>query len=377
MKEIHHICNNYVSSKVHKNLIIEMSKNSDLSQTVFVPVRAKSDVGKNYFLSENVEIIYFNYFFKFLKFFPMLKILIISTYYFIKFKKNMIDFIVCHNLWSDGMVAFFVHLFRKTPYLLVVRNTDMNVFLPKLIHYRWLIKLMVKKSEGLVFINKKYKDNFEKLYPDVFECAKKVKIIPNGVDEFWLENYLTKKNENIKTNSLVYVGAFNENKNLKAILEATKILRKKDKSFDVCFVGGGEVDFKKLLDLVEIPEYIKVIDKITDKDKLLEIYRKSKIFIMPSFFETFGLVYIEALLQGCAVIHSKGQGIDGMIISDLVCSVNPYDMNEISHKIEYLLNNHERLFVNSNLIETLINDYNWHSVSNEYLSYIQDVEGNF
>ncbi|MND98802.1 D-inositol-3-phosphate glycosyltransferase [compost metagenome] len=143
------------------------------------------------------------------------------------------------------------------------------------------------------------------------------------------------------------------------------------------FVGGDENQFKKLLGLVEIPEYIKVIGKIKDKAKLLEIYRKSKIFIMPSFFETFGLVYVEALLQGCAVIYSKGQGIDGMIMSDLVCSVDPYNTNEISQKIEYLLNNFEILSVNSNLIENLINDYNWNYVSNEYLSYIKGVEGNY
>ncbi|MNG71070.1 UDP-D-galactose:(glucosyl)lipopolysaccharide-1,6-D-galactosyltransferase [compost metagenome] len=377
MKNIHHICNNYISSKVHENLILEISKNHDLFQTVFVPVRTTSDIGKNYFSSENVDIFYFNYFFRFLKFFPMLKILIISVYYFIKLRKNITDFIICHNLWSDGMVAFFIHFFKKTPYLLVVRNTDMNVFLPKLIHYRWLIKLMVKKSEGLVFVNNVYKENFEKLYPDIFSCAKKIKVIPNGVDQFWLQNYLTQNCENIKTDSLVYVGAFNENKNIKGIFEAIQILRKNNRNFDMYFVGGDENQFKKLLGLVEIPEYIKVIGKIKDKAKLLEIYRKSKIFIMPSFFETFGLVYVEALLQGCAVIYSKGQGIDGMIVSDLVCSVDPYNTNEISQKIEYLLNNFEILSVNSNLIENLINDYNWNYVSNEYLSYIKGVEGNY
>ena len=32
---------------------------------------------------------------------------------------------------------------------------------------------------------------------------------------------------------------------------------------------------------------------------------------MPSRYETFGLVYGEAMSQGLPIIYSKGQGVDG------------------------------------------------------------------
>ena len=39
--------------------------------------------------------------------------------------------------------------------------------------------------------------------------------------------------------------------------------------------------------------------------------RASDIFVMPSRYDTFGLVYVEAMTQGLPIIYSKGQGFDG------------------------------------------------------------------
>jgi glycosyltransferase involved in cell wall biosynthesis len=47
------------------------------------------------------------------------------------------------------------------------------------------------------------------------------------------------------------------------------------------------------------------------KEKLLNNYRNSDIFIMPSYNETFGLVYIEAMSQGLPIIYTQNEGVDG------------------------------------------------------------------
>jgi glycosyltransferase involved in cell wall biosynthesis len=45
--------------------------------------------------------------------------------------------------------------------------------------------------------------------------------------------------------------------------------------------------------------------------ELIEIYSSQDISVMPSFYESFGLVYAEAMSQGLPVIYTKGQGFDG------------------------------------------------------------------
>ena len=41
--------------------------------------------------------------------------------------------------------------------------------------------------------------------------------------------------------------------------------------------------------------------------------RESDVFVLPSVGETFGMVYLEAMSQGCITVCTKGDGIDGII----------------------------------------------------------------
>lgn len=42
--------------------------------------------------------------------------------------------------------------------------------------------------------------------------------------------------------------------------------------------------------------------------------QEADAFLMVSTGETFGLVYLEAMGQGCITVASRGEGIDGVII---------------------------------------------------------------
>ena len=50
------------------------------------------------------------------------------------------------------------------------------------------------------------------------------------------------------------------------------------------------------------------------RDKVFETMKKCNCFIMVSDNETFGMVYIEAMLAGCITVASKKGGVDGVII---------------------------------------------------------------
>lgn len=100
------------------------------------------------------------------------------------------------------------------------------------------------------------------------------------------------------------------------------------------FLFVGREAHRKGLDIIveafnNIPEYLKKIirldivsnevkSKLTNpsnkhihwhselsKQGVLELMRKSHVFLMPSRFETYGFVYLEAMASGCAVISAS------------------------------------------------------------------------
>lgn len=365
--KIIHICNNYVSSKVHRELIKNIAINKICKQEVFIPIRKKSLLEVNYLNHEDVNLKYCNYYFNFLKYFPLLKVFLIFILFSLKVKVEKNDYIIAHNFWSDGFLAFMANIFKKNKYVLVVRSTDMNLFIPRLKFYHFIMNMMIKRSEGLIFINKCYEKDFLIKYPNLYKSAKTIHVIFNGVDSFWLRNSTFNK---IKKNKdqLIYVGNFNNNKNIRGIVEATRIVYKHNPKVELLLVGGDEDDFRNIFsDEKNIPSYIKILGKITCKKTLLDLYRESKVFIMPSFFETFGLVYIEALLQGCSIIHSKDQGIDGIFDEDCIVAVNPHSYEDIAYHIEQLLNQYDRKLIKADFQEKLLENFDWKFISSKYL----------
>ena len=49
------------------------------------------------------------------------------------------------------------------------------------------------------------------------------------------------------------------------------------------------------------------------REQVIRIMNETDCFIMVSKFETFGLVYLEAMAKGCITIASKNEGMDGII----------------------------------------------------------------
>lgn len=354
---ITHICNNYVGSKVHSNLCLALSKQLSIEQQVFIPIKSITLSNVNSSNSERVKEDYILSNKSYLKYFPLLKVLV-NLIFFLK-KSYKSDYIIAHTVWSDGLLAYFNYLIYKTPYTVSVRSTDFNTFFPKLRHYHWLINKIVKNANNVIFINKIYHDVAVDKYKKIFKNSDNLVVIPNGVDDFWLQND-GQLNASKKSFDYIFVG---KNEPRKNFLNTYKALEKisKVRKIKFCVVGIVKDEVMKIIKCDEIPEWV-VCEGIVDKLKLRELYCKSKILFLPSYRETFGLVYIEALSQGCAVIHSKGQGIDGMVNSRMVMRTEPHDVDQMSHDAEMLLDYYEN---NSDFPD--VSSFKWDIIGKNYL----------
>ena len=84
---------------------------------------------------------------------------------------------------------------------------------------------------------------------------------------------------------------------------------------------------------------------------------------MPSIFETFGLVYIEALTQNLKLLYTKGQGIDGLFEEKIGESVNPLSVKDIRHGLAKLLTSPHAYDGNRDINFEL---FRWHVIADVY-----------
>lgn len=187
-------------------------------------------------------------------------------------------------------------------------------------------------------------------------------VIPNGIDDFWFKNKnLINKTLDKSRIKLIFVGKINKNKNAVTIQKAMDILLK----------NGYEVELKIIGEIQDKREFRKIQNNPFTtyhspmaKEELIEQYRLSDIFVMPSITESFGLVYAEAMSQSLPVIYSKGQGFDEQFeegkVGSHVLSTSP---KSVANGIERVINDYS--CIQKNLVK-LVDKFSWEEIVKKY-----------
>lgn len=254
---------------------------------------------------------------------------------------------------SESLTNYFK---RKWIYLLL---TFYEMFLCLLSKKIFVVSPSTKKD-----VNKQYK--IEK---------NKIVIILNGLS---LKTVRRKKKN--KTRKLLYVGRLVPRKN---ILELILIFRKiieKDNSFKLSLVGDGEKMYidkiKKIIKELNLDKNITLCGKVNDK-KLVEIYKKSDLFLFTSLVEGFWLVVLEAMSQWLPVVAYNISGVNDIIINNKNgYLIKKQDLEDFSKKVLRIFQNNKlygRLQKNALSTSQL---YDWDKSVNKFLSQISDSHKN-
>lgn len=359
--KILHINSYYSVSKFYKNLY-NKQKNNGLDIEVYVPVGNKIE-NYNYDFGSYTKIVNnYNKFDRFIFYIKHKKIL-----YDIKEKYHIPNFqlIHAHSLFSNGYIAYKLNKSYGIPYIVAVRNTDVNIFFKYAIHMRKIGREILKNADKIIFLSNSYRDTvMNKYIPDRLKdiIKDKIEIIPNGIDEFWFMNKgVEKKIKHTKKITILYVGGIDKNKNILTTVKAIKILMKK--GYNIDFIVTGKIKDYKIYKKLISNKFVYYNNPI-EKEELIDVYKKSDIFVMPSITETFGLVYAEAMSQGLPVIYSKNQGFDGQFKNGEVgFAVESKNELELSEKILQIIDNYFN--ISKTAIDN-VNKFSWDKIENEY-----------
>lgn len=366
-----HIISSYSSTPLYKSFIQEVDS-LGVSQIIYNPVRDISKIGKHKvdFKTEYSEILYGSILNNHTdKLFYRLKVNKVMKDIEARVDFSKIKLIHAHTWYSDGGVAYKLALKYKIPYIVVIRNTDINLFQKYLIHERAFGRKILMNSSKIILISASYKrkiledKSLQGILPNI---EPKLIIIPNGVDHFWIRNVYPKKNTLNNPIDIIYIGRFVKGKNVMNLQKATLMLNAKGIYCRLHLVGGEGNQHKKILDNVAIhKEVFTYHGKIFDKDELSMLMRSCDIFAMPSENETFGLVYMEALLQGLPVVYTKNEGIDGFYDGTIGEGVDNMTSQEIADKLQKIIEDYGSYQFNQ---ELFVQNHDWRKITKQYYS---------
>ncbi len=147
-----------------------------------------------------------------------------------------------------------------------------------------------------------------------YECAenftiKSLSIIPNVIPSYF--QYIPRADKDKSCFTFISVGNLIESKCFDLLIETFEDLYKENKKIKLVVVGKGPLEgpLKRKVSERNLSSVISFMGAV-DNCKLVEIYNLADCFVLPSRFETFGVVYAEALCSGLPIISTRNGGIN-------------------------------------------------------------------
>ena len=378
-KAVLHITNDYAGSKVYKNLAYELDQ-LDVQQIIYTAIRDKTKIGVNkvdlqvkgsktiYSAILNWHLDRALYPLKIVKIFKDIQS---------KVDFSQIQCIHAHTWYSDGGVAYLLSKKYDIPFIIAVRNTDINIFQEKLKYLRPFGRKIINSASQVVIISASYKEKLltqNSLEEVKKELKNKLQVIPNGVDSYWLKNKLSEQKiiDITDTVDVLYVGQFSNSKQVLCLQKAVIAINEEQQNrIKLHLVGGGGKDEVAVLQLVRnYPELMIYHGNISDKAVLKDVFQSCDIFAMPSLKETFGLVYVEAMLQGIPILYTQGQGIDGFYSENIGEKVSSHSVDTIKQALKTMVDHPNKYTIP---IAKIADTHNWNLIAKQYQQIYQNV----
>jgi 1,2-diacylglycerol 3-alpha-glucosyltransferase len=138
---------------------------------------------------------------------------------------------------------------------------------------------------------------------------------------------------------LLFVGRVAHEKNIGFLLEMHVELIKKHPDALLVITGEGpaEESIKHSIDKLDISNKVRMIGYLDRSHELIACYKAADIFVFASKSETQGLVLLEAMAQGTAVVAIAELGTKSILIEGEGVLIAKDDINDFADKVSILL----------------------------------------
>lgn len=205
----------------------------------------------------------------------------------------------------------------------------------------------------------------------------KIKVVYQGCNPVFLRKKTKKQRDEVKkkynlpSQFILNVGAIEERKNQKNIIQSLEIMKT-----DVpLIIVGRKSKYQSIIDKAiasnHLEDRVFILNNV-DTEDLPAIYQMASLFVYPSLFEGFGIPVIEALFSGLPVITSTGSCLEESG-GPGTCYISPENVEELAESMDKILNDNELKILMLNRNQEHLKQFLDENIAIKLLSIYNDV----
>ena len=281
-----------------------------------------------------------------------------------------------HHLENRFPFVYFL-VGKSIPIITTVHSTSYIDFSPpgKTEDRRRFIRRNLDLSRNLIFVSGFLRNRYEELFPGILR-DKNSTIVHNPVDDsifFPISKEKARKELDLDFDGsvILFVGNLIPQKGLDILLDAARILKSRVTNFKILVVGRGTQQAELLEKGMEngLDGQLHFEGSKSQKELFL-YYNAADIMALPSKMESFGLVFVEAMLCGCPVL-GRAEVLNEILPSERCGERIPDSSPEVwTDRIEEALGRSW----SKDAIHKASQGYTWDSLGDEFLKIYEEIK---
>ena len=208
-----------------------------------------------------------------------------------------------------------------------------------------------------------------------------IAVISNGVDlkkisEIEPEGGFASSEYNNKRYDLIFAGRLIKEKNVDILIRAVTLLKPDFPEIKCCIVGDGPEGpaLKELAKKLKVSENLELAG-FQEYNALIRKIKASKVLVLPSSREGFGMVVIEAFASGVPVVTvtEKYNAAQSLVDNGKTGFVVELEDRELADSLKKLIENESFYKKASKMSLSEAAKYNWDEIVEKYLLYISHM----
>lgn len=174
---------------------------------------------------------------------------------------------------------------------------------------------------------------------------------------------------------LLYIGVLEERRNIPFLLEVFAKVLEQNPDYKLVMIGKGKEEYCQMveqkIDELCLRKSIIMTSRL-DQKYMKAVYEVCDAFLLPTRYEIFGMVLLEAMYFGLPVFTTHNGGSGTLMTSENGIVIDELDARKWADKIiEVMENSDKRKKIGENAEKTIKERYTWDALADRFLEVYQ------